>query len=106
VVVPTVLVSVWRLSETGKATNQRLNKVLAVLEPIAEEFGISVADTIVLAGNVGIEKAAKAAGHDITVPFAPGRGDATEEMTDADSFAPCWSLWHDGYRNWQKKTMW
>ena len=55
-----------------------------------------------LAGNVGIEQAAKAAGHNITVPFAPGRGDATQEMTDADSFAPLEPL-ADGYRNWLKK---
>lgn len=80
----------------------RLANVLSVLEPIATEFGISVADTIVLAGNVGVEHAAKAAGFDITVPFAPGRGDATAEMTDADSFAPLEPL-ADGYRNYQKK---
>jgi len=81
---------------------KRLEKVLSVLEPIAEEHGISVADTIVLAGSVGIEKAAKAAGYDIEVPFAPGRGDATDEMTDADSFEPLEPL-VDGYRNWQKE---
>ena len=81
---------------------KRLAKVLSVLEPIAVEFGISIADTIVLAGNLGIEQAAKAAGSDITVPFAPGRGDATDEMTDADSFAPLEPL-ADGYRNWMKK---
>jgi catalase-peroxidase len=51
-----------------------------------------VADVIVLAGNVGVEKAAKAAGFDVEVPFTPGRGDATAEMTDADSFE-CWSRW-------------
>ncbi|KTD05453.1 catalase/peroxidase HPI [Fluoribacter gormanii] len=81
---------------------QRLGKVLNILEKIAAESGVSVADVIVLAGNVGIEKAAKAAGFDITVPFAPGRGDATDEMTDAASFAPLEPL-HDGYRNWLKK---
>lgn len=81
---------------------QRLTKVLSVLEPLAAEFGISVADAIVLAGNVGVEMAAKAAGHDITVPFAPGRGDATDEMTDADSFAPLEPL-ADGFRNWMKE---
>ncbi len=59
-------------------------------------------DVIVLAGNVGIEKAAKAAGFDITVPFAPGRGDATAEMTDADSFKWLEPV-ADGFRNWQKK---
>ncbi|MFM7577506.1 MAG: peroxidase family protein, partial [Microcystaceae cyanobacterium] len=80
----------------------RLAKVLAVLEGIAQETGASVADVIVLAGNVGIEQAAKAAGFEITVPFTPGRGDATDEMTDAESFAPLEPL-HDGYRNWLKK---
>ncbi len=81
---------------------ERLKKVLAVLEPIAQEFGISVADVIVLAGNVGVEQAAKNAGMNITVPFAPGRGDATDEMTDAESFEPLEPL-ADGYRNWLKK---
>jgi len=81
---------------------KRLAKVLSVLEPIAAEFGISVADTIVLAGSLGIEQAAKTTGFDVSVPFAPGRGDATEDMTDADSFAPLEPL-ADGYRNWMKK---
>ena len=80
----------------------RLSKVLAVLEGIAQSSGASIADVIVLAGNVGIEKAAKAAGHNITVPFAKGRGDATDEMTDADSFEPLEPI-HDGYRNWVKQ---
>jgi catalase-peroxidase len=80
----------------------RLAKVLGVLEPIANETGASLADVIVLAGNVGVEKAAKAAGQDITVPFTPGRGDATDEMTDADSFAPLEPL-ADGFRNWTKE---
>ncbi|MEL6747676.1 MAG: catalase/peroxidase HPI, partial [Pseudomonadota bacterium] len=57
---------------------KRLASVLAKLEPIATETGASIADVIVLAGNVGVEQAAKAAGHDITVPFSPGRGDATD----------------------------
>ena len=81
---------------------ERLSKVLAVLEPIAAESGASVADMIVLAGNVGVEQAAKAAGFDISVPFSPGRGDATDEMTDVESFEPLEPL-HDGYRNWLKK---
>jgi catalase-peroxidase len=81
---------------------ERLNRVLSVLEPIAAETGASVADVIVLAGNVGVEKAAKAAGHDISVPFAPGRGDATQEQTDINSFEPLEPI-HDGYRNWLKK---
>ncbi|NOE78951.1 catalase/peroxidase HPI [Vibrio cholerae] len=80
----------------------RLGKVLAVLEKIAAESGISIADTIVLAGNVGIEQAAKAAGVNVTVPFVPGRGDATIEQTDVESFEVLEPL-ADGFRNWQKK---
>ncbi len=81
---------------------ERLQRVLSVLEPIANEAGASIADVIVLAGNYGVEQAAKAAGFDIAVPFAPGRGDATAEQTDADSFAPLEPL-ADGFRNWIKK---
>jgi catalase-peroxidase len=81
---------------------ERLNRVLGVLEPIAKEFGISVADTIVLGGNVGVELAAKAGGKAIKVPFSPGRGDATTEQTDGESFAPLEPI-HDGYRNWVMK---
>jgi catalase-peroxidase len=80
----------------------RLAKVLAVLEKIAAETGASVADVIVLAGNVGIEQAAKAAGFEVLVPFAPGRGDASQEQTDAESFEVLEPL-HDGFRNWQKQ---
>ena len=80
----------------------RLARVLAKLEPIAADSGASIADVIVLAGNVGIEQAAKAAGHDVEIPFAPGRGDATDEMTDAESFAMMEPI-HDGYRNWLKQ---
>ena len=80
----------------------RLAKVLKALEPIAKETGASIADVIVLAGNVGIEQAAKAAGHTITVPFAPGRGDATQEHTDVESFEVLEPV-ADGFRNWQKK---
>ncbi|GAB3274698.1 catalase/peroxidase HPI [Parahaliea aestuarii] len=81
---------------------ERLAKVLGVLEGIATASGASLADVIVLAGNVGIEQAAKAAGHDISVPFSPGRGDASDDMTDADSFDVLEPL-HDGYRNWLKQ---
>ena len=80
----------------------RLAKVLAVLEGIAKETGASVADVIVLAGNLGVEQAVKAAGFDIPVPFKPGRGDATEAMTDAESFAVLEPI-HDGFRNWVQK---
>lgn len=81
---------------------ERLARVLKVLEPIAKDVGASLADIIVLAGNVGVEKASKAAGFDVKVPFAAGRGDATAEQTDADSFAVLEPL-HDAFRNWLKK---
>ena len=80
----------------------RLAKVLKVLEGIAKETGASVADVIVLAGNVAVEQAAKAAGVNVKVPFHPGRGDATQEMTDVDSFEVLEPL-HDAFRNWLKK---
>jgi len=79
----------------------RLARVLSVLEPIAAQSGASLADVIVLAGNIGVEQAARAAGFDISVPFAPGRGDATDAMTDADSFSVLEPL-ADGFRNWLK----
>jgi catalase-peroxidase len=81
----------------------RLAGVLSVLEPIAAKHGASVADIIVLAGNVGVEMAARAAGHDVEVPFHAGRGDATQEMTDADSFKWLEPV-ADGFRNWLKKN--
>jgi catalase-peroxidase len=80
----------------------RLAKVLKALEPIAKETGASMADLIVLAGSLGIEQAAKAAGVQVDVPFAPGRGDARQEQTDAESFEVLEPL-ADGFRNWLKK---
>ena len=79
----------------------RLAKVLVTLQAIANEVGASVADIIVLAGNVGVEQAAKAAGVELSLPFNPGRGDATVEQTDVESFAVLEPL-HDAFRNWQK----
>ena len=80
----------------------RLSKVLAVYEKIAGDTGVSVADVIVLGGSVGIEQAAKAAGFNVQVRFAPGRGDASQAQTDVESFEVLEPL-ADGFRNWQKK---
>jgi catalase-peroxidase len=89
----------------------QLAKVLAVLEEVQRGFNasaaggkqVSLADLIVLAGNVGVEQAAKAAGHSIDVPFTPGRTDATPEQTDAESFAVLEPL-ADGFRNYRKQA--
>ena len=83
---------------------QRLEKVLATLEKIQAGLPkkVSIADLIVLGGSAAVEKAARDAGVDICVPFSPGRGDATAEMTDPESFAVLEPI-HDGYRNWLKK---
>ena len=79
----------------------RLARVLAVYEKLAAETGASVADVIVLGGNLGLEQAIQAAGVKVEVPFAPGRGDATQAQTDAESMAVLEPL-ADGFRNWQK----
>jgi catalase-peroxidase len=82
----------------------RLQKVLAKLMEIQGALSkkVSIADLIVLGGSASIEKAAQEAGVNIKVPFSPGRGDATDEMTDAESFDVLEPI-HDGYRNWLKK---
>ncbi len=86
----------WEVNQPAQ-----LSKVLAKLETIQKESGkVSLADLIVLAGNVGVEKAAKDAGVNVTVPFASGRGDATAEQTDVESFAPLEPL-SDGFRNYR-----
>ncbi|MFB2643501.1 catalase/peroxidase HPI [Shewanella bicestrii] len=83
---------------------ERLQKVLKVLTELQAGLSkkVSIADLIVLGGAAAIEKAAHEAGVKVTVPFIPGRGDATQEMTDVESFAVLEPL-HDAYRNWQKK---
>ena len=94
----------WPVNEPDQ-----LAKVLGVLETIRADFNnaqsgdkeISVADLIVLAGAAGVEKAAKDAGHDVTVPFAPGRGDASLEQTEVDSVAYLEPV-TDGFRNFAK----
>ncbi|HHP5491017.1 TPA: catalase/peroxidase HPI [Aeromonas veronii] len=80
----------------------RLAKVLAVYDTLATECGVSVADLIVLGGNLAIEQAAQAAGVTVSVPFAPGRGDATQAQTDVASFEVLEPL-ADGFRNWLKQ---
>ncbi|HEX3766215.1 MAG TPA: catalase/peroxidase HPI [Kofleriaceae bacterium] len=95
------------------AVNQpaQLTKVLGALEKIQKEFNgaqsggkkVSLADLIVLGGNAGIEQAARAGGHTVTVPFKPGRTDATQAQTDAASFAVLEPV-VDGFRNYQKET--
>ena len=88
----------WQANEP-----QRLDKVLEVLEPIAADSGASIADVIVLGGCVGLERAIKAAGLNVAVPFTPGRGDAQDEQTDAASFDVLEPV-ADGFRNYQKEA--
>ncbi|MEI2829863.1 catalase/peroxidase HPI [Pseudomonas mosselii] len=89
--------------QNGWTANQGLDKVLTALEKIRGEGGnkISLADLIVLAGSAAVEKAAKDAGHNISVPFHPGRVDASQEQTDVESFAVLEPL-ADGFRNFSK----
>lgn len=89
--------STWEANEP-----ERLASVLAVLAPIAQANGASLADTIVIAGNWGVEQAASCAGVTVNVPFTPGRGDASKEMTDIESFAPLEPV-ADGFRNYLKQ---
>ncbi|MFK7835405.1 MAG: catalase/peroxidase HPI [Sulfitobacter sp.] len=92
----------WEINEPAK-----LGKVLAALEAVQADFNatasggkqVSLADLIVLAGGVGVEQAAKAAGHDVPVPFTPGRTDASQDQTDAESFEPLEPS-ADGFRNY------
>jgi catalase-peroxidase len=88
----------WKVNQP-----EQLARVLRTLERIQDEYDkpVSLADLIVLAGSAGIEKAAKAAGHDVTVPFTPGRMDATAEQTDVEGFAALEPL-ADGFRNYVK----
>lgn len=92
----------WEVNDPGK-----LSKVLSTLEGIQSEFNsagskVSLADLIVLGGNVGIEKAAREAGTEVSVPFTPGRGDATQEQTDVESFLYLEPK-ADGFRNYKKR---
>ncbi|TYS17145.1 catalase/peroxidase HPI [Rossellomorea vietnamensis] len=83
---------------------EQLTKVLTVLEEIQNHLDkkVSIADLIVLGGSAAVEKAARDAGFEVTVPFAPGRGDATQEQTDVESFEALEPM-ADGFRNYQKK---
>lgn len=89
----------WEVNEP-----QQLTKVLAVYEDIQKQLPkqVSIADLIVLGGSAAVEKAARDAGSDIEVPFAPGRGDATQELTDVESFVFL-EPYADGFRNYQKQ---
>ncbi|MFN8225482.1 MAG: catalase/peroxidase HPI [Mycobacterium sp.] len=89
----------WEVNEPDE-----LAQAIRTLESIAESSGLSFADTVVLAGNVGVEKAAKAAGFGIEVPFTGGRGDATQEQTDVESFSYLEPK-ADGFRNYAGKGL-
>ena len=78
---------------------ERLSKTLSVLKTIASDTGASLADTIVIAGNLAVEEAAKAAGYSITIPLVKGRGDASQDMTDVNSFSNLEPS-ADAFRNW------
>ena len=86
----------WEVNEPAE-----LAKVIEALEGVAEKVNVSFADLVVLAGNVGVEQAAAAAGVEVEVPFTPGRGDATQEQTDLESFAFLEPT-SDGFRNYQR----
>jgi catalase-peroxidase len=87
----------WQANEPA-----RLKAVLKVLEGIAKKTGASIADTIILGGNVGLEKAIKKAGSKVKVPFTQGRGDAAQDQTDIDSFKVLEPL-YDAFRNYVKR---
>lgn len=89
----------WEVNQPAQLT-----KVLTILEGIQSELDaeVSLADLIVLGGSAAVEKAARDAGFNVTVPFTPGRGDATQEQTDVESFAVLEPIF-DGFRNYQKK---
>ena len=78
---------------------ERLSKTLSTLKVISSETGISLADIIILAGNLAIEEAASAAGHNLSIPFKKGRGDASQQMTDVNSFSNLEPA-ADAFRNW------
>jgi len=89
----------WEGNEP-KRLEKVLNKITEIQSGLSKK--VSMADLIVLGGTAAVEKVAQEAGFNLKVPFSPGRGDATSDMTDAESFAVLEPI-HDGYRNWLKK---